>query len=393
MNIVILHTDFRLYWPARIRALQMLLSNKGIDLYPIEISGKGSPYAFSKKNTDTNIENWHILFPERDMESLRGSEISKLLVPLLNKLQPEIVIAGAIAFPSGALAVSWCKQHKKKVVIFDDARIEDVQRNRMVNYVKKHIYQNVDAMLYPAPEWEETGKYWGFSAKQLFYGIDVVDNGFWNTTCIETKEKYFITVGRLIEKKNILFTVKAYQKLKEANNDLPELWIIGEGPEKERIKSFIQTNKIEGIKLMPFQSQAQLSALYQNSQAMIISSNKSETWGLVINEAMASGIPVIASQHCGATSSLVKDGINGYIFDPYNLQSLIEKWELFINQTEQEREEMGRQSSEIIKEWNLDKFTEATYNCIEYVLKTRSTRCSWIDFFILKLWKGRYNPV
>lgn len=392
MNIVILHTDFRIYWPGRIKALQMLLKEKGMELYPIEISGKGSPYAFGKGNTDTDIPNWHILFPERDMESLSGKEIKKRLVPILDKLQPEVVIAGAIAFPSGALATAWAKKNKKKIVIFDDARIEDVQRNRIVNFIKRHIYQNVDAMVYPAPEWEDTGKYWGFSPKQLFYGIDVVDNDFWQQTCPDTEEKYFISVNRLIEIKNLLFTIKAYQQLKIIHNDFPELWIVGEGPEKDKIISFIQTHKIEGIKLKPFQSQVKLRTLYQNAQAMIISSHK-ETWGLVINEAMASGIPVIVSQHCGATHSLVKEGINGYIFNPFDLQSLISKWEVFINQTEQERKEFGKQSSEIIKEWNLNRFAHATYSSIRYALSVRYKNSNFIDYLILSLWKGRYNPV
>lgn len=49
MRIVIIHTDFRIYWPARIYALQQLLKDNRMSLYIIEIAGAGSPYSFSNK--------------------------------------------------------------------------------------------------------------------------------------------------------------------------------------------------------------------------------------------------------------------------------------------------------------------------------------------------------
>ena len=55
------------------------------------------------------------------------------------------------------------------------------------------------------------------------------------------------------------------------------------------------------------------------------SSGPGETWGLVINEAMAAGIPVIASDHCGATSDMISEGINGYSFKAGSESDLLEK--------------------------------------------------------------------
>lgn len=96
----------------------------------------------------------------------------------MDTLKPDIIIAGAIAFPSGALTVAWGKRNKKKVIVFDDAKVEAVQRNPIVNFIKQAVYNGVDAMLFPAPDWKETGKYWNFKKEQLFYGVDVVDNDF-----------------------------------------------------------------------------------------------------------------------------------------------------------------------------------------------------------------------
>ena len=64
MKIVIFHTDFRIYWPARIKALDELLSAKDIQLDIIEIAGCGSPYSFAQTDRG-NCLSWHILFPSK----------------------------------------------------------------------------------------------------------------------------------------------------------------------------------------------------------------------------------------------------------------------------------------------------------------------------------------
>ena len=97
MNVVFLHTDFRIYWPARLNALNKVLNKRGDILEVIEIAGEGSHYAFSKKENQINL-HWHILFPKEKPEDLNGNTIQKKLFPLLDSLQPDIIIAGAIAY-------------------------------------------------------------------------------------------------------------------------------------------------------------------------------------------------------------------------------------------------------------------------------------------------------
>jgi glycosyltransferase involved in cell wall biosynthesis len=395
MKIVICHTDFRIYWPARIRALQSFLTEKRMELHIIEIAGKGSPYAFSDK-TDAEIENWHILFPEREMDNIKGREIQKPLFEMLDFLQPEVVVAGAIAFPSGALCVNWAKRKNKGVIIFDDAKIEDVQRNKIVNFIKKRIYGNVDAALYPAQDWKATGRHWGFKPEQLFYGVNVIDNAFWrkkDDLMENAGEKYFLSVGRMIWKKNFLYIIDTYNQLKKNKINVPKLYIVGDGIEKEKINKYIEENQIDGVKLFPFLPQQELISLYQNAEAFILASRRYETWGLVINEAMAAGLPIIASNKCGATNVLLKEGINGYVIDPNQTSSLYEKLTLFLRLSHEEKEKMGKFSEEIIKEWNLDRFSNGVYSAILYALTHKKKCRNPMDKFILAMWKGRYRPV
>lgn len=393
-KVVIIHTDFRIYWPARIYALQQLLHQKNIKLDVIEIAGKGSPYSFSKKNTDYAIDNWNILFPNSNMEDLSISLVKKAVLKKLDEINPDVVIAGAIAFPSGAISILWCKRNKKKVIIFDDAKIYDVKRGGLVNFIKSRIYKNVDAILYPAKEWDETGFYWGFKKEQIFYGVDVIDNDFWSLPYMNFNyDNYFLFVGRQIEVKNLFFLLNTYLfYTKEVENPY-KLILVGNGPLREKIELFIRNNKLENfVVLLDFVQQKDLIPIYKNAKAFILPSF-SETWGLVINESLSCGCPVLASEKCGATSCLIEDGVNGYSFDPYNDQDLLDKMLLIHSMDEIKWGEMSENALLKSKEYSTDLFSNSLLKAIRYVECKNSIRLNILDYFILNFWKGRYRPI
>lgn len=396
MKIVALHTDFRIYWPARLQALNTTLNKRGDTLEVIEIAGEGSHYAFSKKEQQTSLP-WHILFPKEKPENLKGNTIKEKLFSLLNSLNPDIIIAGAIAFPSGALAVAWGKKNNKKVIVFDDAKIEAVQRNPIVNFIKQAVYNGVDAMIYPAPDWEETGKYWNFKKEQLFYGVDVVDNNFWGCPSNLKYQwgKYFVSVGRQIPKKNYFLIAQAYVRYqKEMGNDAFEWVLIGDGPEHERIVRLIHDNQCEDkVHFLPFLAQTELPAIYQHAEAVICNSNNEETWGLVINEAMAGGCPIIASIQCGATHTLVHESVNGFQFSCNDIDKLTELMLTYHKVPQNKKDAMKEASKQIISNWGLDRFTKGCCDAIDFVEAQSKKKISIIDNLIIRFWKGRYRPI
>lgn len=397
MKIAIVHTDFRIYWPARLKALNDFLKSKRISLDIIEIAGKGSPYAFAGKSNDEKL-NWHILFPEDKMEDIKSSSIQKKLYSLLDKINPDVIIAGAIAFPSGALSVSWANRHKKKVICFDDAKIDSVQRSGIVNYIKQQIYNGVYAMLYPSQNWDETGRFWHFNKEQLFYGIDVVDNSFWSDYAAiyqnKSNTKFFLAVGRMIPVKNFLYVTESYKKYHDIYKESSyHIIFVGEGPERIKIQQYIDQYDLKGyVELLPFKNQKELREIYHNSQALILSSIK-ETWGLVINEAMACGLPIIASKECGATNTLVRDKINGYVFSPEKSEELLYCLCQFHNLSENQKRDMGNASLKIIQDWDLSRFCKGCYDAIIYASKQPVKKISLLNNIIIKLWKGQYRPI
>lgn len=393
MKIVAIHTDFRIYWPARLQHLSGGLRKRGDSLTVIEIAGRGSAYAFAE-DAGKDALDWICLFPDDKIEDLNPATVKKTAMAKLDELNPDVIMAGAIAFTSGAAAVDWSKRNKKAAVIFDDSQKEDVRRNLFVDRIKKMIYSNVDAVFCPAKDWLATYLYWGFKKEAVFYGVDVVDNAFWKENVSrlpELPEKYFLTVGRQVERKNFQAVINAFIEIKKRKkySDIA-LLLIGDGQERASLENTVPEEYKSLVYFYSFQSQSFLRAVYQHAVAFILPS-KSDQWGLVVNEAMASGAPVIVSKQCGCAKTLVADGENGFAFSPENTSELSACMEKILNLSSDEWTEMKTKGLEIISHWDLDRFSQGAMDAIDYAVKNKRRPFYFMAKFLLKKWKGRYS--
>jgi glycosyltransferase involved in cell wall biosynthesis len=395
MKIVAIHTDFRIYWPARLRHLSNSLQKRGDSLTVIEIAGRGSAYAFAEEAGKAGMD-WICLFPNERMEDLDPATAKKAAMAKLDELNPDVVMAGAIAFTSGAAAVDWAKRNRKAVVIFDDSKKEDVKRNRLVDAIKRVIYASVDAVFCPAEDWQATYRYWGFRKAAVFCGVDVVDNAFWRKDIPGELPglpgKYFLTAGRQVKRKNFRTVIDAFVEIKK-NPEYSNLALIlaGDGEERTSLEDAVPETDRPSVYFYPFQSQSSLRTLYRQAQAFILPST-SEQWGLVVNEAMASGSPVIVSRPCGCVKSLVAEGENGLVFSPENTSELAACMEKILRLSSGEWQAMRAKSLEIIARWDLDRFSQGATDAIDYALKNKRRPAYFLWRFLLNGWKGRYNP-
>jgi glycosyltransferase involved in cell wall biosynthesis len=408
MKIAICHTDFRVYWPARIAHLANYLSHHDIDLHVIEIAGKGSPYAFAgQDNLSIFPCPWTCLFPDKRMEDIHPRVASARLYETLDSLRPDIVIAGAIAYPSGATAVRWARQRKRPVIIMDDARVKDVPRSALVNWVKWRIYANVDAIFIPAPSHSPDYRFWGIQEERIFFGVNVVDNAFFTEqssiarqNAATIREKYglpnhfFLGIGRQIPKKNWGILIQAFSSATGKMSGEWGLVLVGDGPEFPRLKK-IATQSDGKVVFLPFQDQETLCQFYGVADCLVLPSSPGETWGLVVNEAMACRLPVIVSRDCGCAETLARGGYNGWQCDPQDKEGIAQVMGKVMALSDEERKQMGECSFEIITEWGLQRFSDGIWQAVQFCrqLPVQRYASPIIDRLILNLWKGRYRPV
>lgn len=402
MRIVFLHTDFRLYWIQRFLLLGDFLSGMGHNLHVLEIAGEGSPYAFSNNYQDSaSIEKkqvkWDCLFPNGEMRQLDGTIVRKAVFKCLSELKPDIIFAGAIAYPSGANAVAWGAKNNVPVVIFDDARLADVPRSWLVNFVKRRLYANISAMLIPAPSHLSDYRFWNIPDNNIYYGLDIIDNDFWRKLSVEnsvpgelTQHPYILGVGRQIPKKNWLSVVEAYHR---SGIDV-NLVLVGNGPERGKIEALRHRLGLDDkVLLLDFLPPEKLAPLYANAQLVLLCSSYGETWGLCVNEAMACGTPVLVSTECGCCETLCIGGVTGWRSGT-DIESISRALKSFSATSSEQYTRIRRNVQTLIDQWGCDRFCKSILAIIEkHVGNPAQVKPTILNKLILMLWKGRYRPV
>lgn len=405
MRIVVTHMGLRLYWVPRLTELARAFARNGGKLIGVEVSGKGTTYDFSpeRSGSDNGLQ-WVRLFRE-DMRALSSAAISAALLAKLEELRPDVVFAGAIAFVAGATAVRWCRQRRRPVIIMDNARFEDVPRSRLTNYIKRRVYRNVDAVLIPAPSHARSFVAWGIPENRIFYGVNVVDNEWFARQAAAARadraavrprlrlpEHFFLGVGRQIQKKNWPGLVSAYTAYRRRRpEDAWDLVLVGDGPQRPRLEQLVKAEGAAGVHFLPFLGQEDVAACYALAKALVLPS-LGETWGNVVNEAMACGLPVLVSNRCGCAEELVRDGRNGWSFSPDKPGELSQLLHRMTDLADAALDRMGQQSRAIISQWPLRRFAEEACAAIRACKDSRRGFYSAGDRALLQLWKGRFRP-
>lgn len=167
---------------------------------------------------------------------------------------------------------------------------------------------------------------------------------------ISEKDLVFLFVGQLIERKGILQLINAFLAVLESQQKPHiSLMIIGDGPLEKEVVNLIPPIYRKHIRLIDHMEYSQLPQFYAISDVSILPSLR-EVWGLVVNEAMACGLPVLVSSRAGCADELVSSDQNGYTFESsaQDIQHAIQK---MINKTSEQRTEMGKESYRIIRSY------------------------------------------
>ena len=132
-----------------------------------------------------------------------------------------------------------------------------------------------------------------------------------------------------------------------------ELVFVGDGPLRASLEKYVAAKGIKNVHFVGFKNQSELHKYYIAADIFILPSGMGETWGLVVNEAMCFGLPLIVSETVGCSADLVRDGINGYKFPEGNINELAGQLQKLVKDKTL-REKMGIESRAMINKWHHD---------------------------------------
>jgi glycosyltransferase involved in cell wall biosynthesis len=182
----------------------------------------------------------------------------------------------------------------------------------------------------------------------------------------------FASSAKLIARKRPFDLVDAVAQLRRRGVDARAVFI-GDGEERAAITARAAGAGIGDVtSITGFVNQAELPAWYAAVDALVLPSDSRETWGLVVNEAMAAGLPVIVSDAAGCSVDLVREGENGYTYPCGDVSALAERLAAIATLDHDRRRALGGASRQIVAGFGIDVAMTATASAVDAVTMRRS---------------------
>ena len=369
------------------------------DLKVFYTSGKedGASFdiGFGKKRS------WNIdLLKGYKYEFLNNCAFDTKLTSFFSIVNPGIIKKTAAYNPTLIIIFGWnyyshfrmMLHYKGKIpVVFrgDSTSIDDSKANSfkvLLRYTMlKCVYRYVDYVLSPGSASDAYFIKSGVTENQIIRSPHAVDNFRFaefsmheydglnllkDRLHIDPQNLVFLFAGKFIDKKNPLLLIQSFNKVAIRHKNA-RLVIVGDGLLESEIKKQISslTDSIANrIHLFPFQDQQNIKLFYRLASVFVLpSKGPGETWGLAVNEALASGTPVLVSSRCGCAHDLVQEGINGYLFKSDDLMDLECKMLLCCN--EEHRKYLAGNAMHSVEDFSFQSIKESLDKIITLIEK------------------------
>jgi glycosyltransferase involved in cell wall biosynthesis len=323
------------------------------------------------------------LFPEATDDYPGKSQLPRAFRSALEQAKPDIVAVNGWNNFGSLAAASSCVNRGIPMVVMSESARQDEHRTWWKEAVKRRIVGLYSAALVGGKRHIEYLVKLGMPHARIFTGYDVVDNAYFRRRAEEVRsqksevrkqyglpENYFLASARFVEKKNLPRLIRAYAKYRQnfelGGNPPWALVLLGDGPLREALNSQLSTLNLHAhVHLAGFKRYDELPFYYALAKAFVHAST-TEQWGLVVNEAVASGLPVIVSDRCGCVPELVNG--NGFTFDPFDEHELAERLLKLALLRDDERKSLGDASCKIAANFASDRFGEGLEQAAQLAL-------------------------
>lgn len=389
-RIAIIFHRFGPYHIARLKA-----SSNFCKLTAIELSAEDLTYAWDKVQTEDGFTQ--ITLFDEDIYKQKPHDIVTRMSSALEKCHPDVVIIPGWADCGALSALLWCLENNVPTVVMSESQSNDDDRKWWKELLKSKIISLYSSGLVGGRPHAEYLASFGVLLEKIFTGYDAVDNSYFTTRAEEARknavgirnrlalpENFFLASSRFVEKKNILRLLQAYQGyLQQAGESAWKLVLLGDGPLKQIVLEQRSELGLNDYVAMPGFKQYDELPLYYGMAKAFIHASTVEQWGLVVNEAMACGLPVLVSNRCGCALDLVIEESNGFTFDPYDSEELT-AFMVKMSSGKIDLEAMGQASLSIISNWTPTNFALNLLKAAEAACLTLKPKITFADKLLLK---------
>ena len=300
------------------------------------------------------LKNWQRYLRSKELPL----SISWGLWSAMKRFQPDAICMTGYHYLASCQVLIYSRLHQIPVTLWTGSHLQSgFVKNALTEPYKKLIIPRFDSYVTYGTLAREQILHYGARPEKVVVGCNTVDVEWFMQRSAsidprhlrELRKQYpshnILYVGAFIPRKGVMNLIKAFASL---NLEDVGLILIGGGEEKRTYERYIQENNVRNVFLHDFKHKAEIVEYYGLADVFALPS-LNEVWGLVLNEAMACGLPIIASRWAGATHDLVRNGVNGYIVDPYDVNEVVDRLRQLL-ENNSARRSMGMHSVEMVRD-------------------------------------------
>lgn len=241
------------------------------------------------------------------------------IIDKLNSIRPDVVI-GSEYNPTVLLAFIWCRLRKVKYISWSDGTLNSEKNiNNIQLILRKIICRSADCLIASSTATKLAQIKYGAKEEKIYKSLITFDMHKYMNLKYErpiSKISKILYVGSLIKRKGVDLL---FQALSLVNGEYI-LEIVGDGKDKEELVNLAkQLDIYDNIKFKGFLQQDELIKLYYENDIFILPTRE-DCYGLVLLEAMSTGLAIITSKFADGSVDIIDNEMNGYIINPYDIQ-------------------------------------------------------------------------
>lgn len=393
MRLAIAFTNFGPYHLARLRALGARLRADGDELIAHEMASVERKYPWSVDRGDEPF-TWRTLFPDQAIEDVAPSLCTAAMLRMLDEDRPDVVAVVGYVRPESMAALSWAEKHGRPAILLSESQRIDSPRVWWKEVVKRRRVRRFSSALVGGSRHRAYLESLGMPKSRTALGYNAIDhNGYARRArelretsghqAIELPRPYFLAVSRFAPEKNLIRLLHAFA-LYRADANPANVWdlvLCGGGEMEDQVDSLATHLGVKTAVHRPgFLGESELAPYYAFASGFILPSQV-EPWGLVANEAAASGLPLLISDCCGCVETLIPDNQEptGRDFDPNDIEEIAGSMAWLAGLDADERKQMGRQAEIVASRWGADRFADGMIEAVE-LAESGPVRTSRQDF-------------
>jgi glycosyltransferase involved in cell wall biosynthesis len=363
--------------PYRIPVFNALAQHDGIDLHVIFLS-----------ETDPTQRQWlvykdEIRFSYQVLPSWRrrvGSHSFLLnwgAETALRQASPDFIVCGGYNYMASWQSMSWARRNRVPFTLWAESTTRDLRSGlTLIESLKVKFLRGCNAFVVPGKSAVEYLKQYGVPHEMIFTAPNAVDTQFFSQRAnairrdaavhrqsLRLPPRFFLFTGRLVLEKGTFDLLDAYEALPPSVRNEIGLVFVGDGAARSTLEHRAAAIHPGSIQFAGFAQRESLPAYYALADALVFPTH-TDTWGLVVNEAMACGLPVISSDAAGCVSDLVENEWNGRVVSAGEVGQLSSAMEELARNAEL-RSLMGQRSKERIQQYSPEAWAAGMAHAVQ----------------------------